>query len=168
MYIRQFPAPMAIYPLRLVLAQGFHLLISMGIVLVMAGTLRGISNPLALVSLVPSLALLFMLGWSLAVCTGLASLHFPDAKHMIELVFQGIFYLTPVMLTDDILNTIGMFEYYQLNPFGWYLRLLRQPILEGTFPSPSLFAATTVFAVGALCLASLALRRLERRIIFHL
>ena len=125
-YIRRYPAPMAIYPLRFILGQGFHLIISMGIVLVLAVVLRGIESPLSLLSLIPSMVLLLTFGWSLTVISALVATHFPDAEHMSELVFRCVFYLTPVMLTDKILKDIGMFQYYQLNPVTWFLRLLRR------------------------------------------
>src|SRR5262245_17665162 len=72
-YIRQFPAPMAIYPLRATLGSAFHFLVG----LLLAGVLgiwfnRGI-EPLALVSLVPALLLMLAAGWAVALLFGLAT-----------------------------------------------------------------------------------------------
>ena len=58
---------------------------------------NGFENPLALLSLVPTFALLFVIGWSLAVCTGVGNVMFQDAQHIIEVVMQIVFYLTPII-----------------------------------------------------------------------
>src|SRR5438270_5325894 len=69
-YIRQFPAPMAIYPLRTALGGTIHFLIALGVVILMAFVLRQIDprgansplvqHPVALFSLLPSLVILFV------------------------------------------------------------------------------------------------------------
>src|SRR5207244_8981444 len=66
-YIRQCPLPLAIYPLRTAIGGLFHL--SMGLIVV-AGVcfvLRSLPGVAALASLPPTLLLLFVFGWSLAV-----------------------------------------------------------------------------------------------------
>ena len=45
----------------------------------------------ALLSLVPTFALLFVIGWSLAVCTGLANVMFQDSQHLVEVGMQIMF-----------------------------------------------------------------------------
>jgi ABC-type polysaccharide/polyol phosphate export permease len=168
MYIRQYPAPVAIYPLRLVLGLAFHLVLTLIVVVLLTTVLHGIENPLALLSLIPSLAVILIMGWSLAALTGLATVHFPDTKQLCEVTFQGLFYLTPVMLTDEVLTRLNLSGWYRLNPFFWFLRLLREPLLHGQVPSWQAYAVTAGTAAAAMTLAALALRRLEKRIIFYL
>ena len=55
-YIRQHPAPLAIYPLRTTLGAGFHFLLGFGITAVFVWWVKGFGNPLALLSLVPTFA----------------------------------------------------------------------------------------------------------------
>src|SRR3954465_11547641 len=66
-YIRQCPLPLAIYPLRTSIGGLFHL--SMGLIVTagLCSILRVVPSFTALLSLLPTIALLFMLGWSLAV-----------------------------------------------------------------------------------------------------
>jgi lipopolysaccharide transport system permease protein len=168
MYIRQYPAPIAIYPLRLVLGLGFHLVLALVVVIGLAAVLRGLANPLALLSLVPSIFLLMVLGWAIAVLSGLATVYFPDTKHLTEVAFQGLFYLTPVMLTDEILNKLHLATWFQFNPFFWFMRLLRDPVLLGQVPSWQAYGIATLTTVVGLLVAGLMLRRLERRFIFYL
>src|SRR5262249_698605 len=62
-YIRQFPAPLAIYPLRLILGLAFHTLLALVVVVGLSAALRGLANPLALISLIPNIFLLMLMGW---------------------------------------------------------------------------------------------------------
>jgi len=77
-YIRQHPAPLAIYPLRTTLSAGFHFVLGFGIATVFVWCVQGFGNLPALLSLVPTFALLFVIGWSLAVCMGVATVMFHD------------------------------------------------------------------------------------------
>ncbi len=167
-YIRQHPAPMAIYPLRTVLGAGFHLLVGIAVVLALAGVLNGFNHPLVLLSLIPSLLLLFVLGWSLAVLAGLINLHFRDVQHLSEIAFQMLFYLSPIMYRPEILHGTGFEWLMTYNPVRAFLSLLREPILNGQLPSAACYAAAVGATALALVLAALALRRGQRRIVFHL
>lgn len=69
-YIRQQPVPMALYPLRTVLATAFHLVIGLVPVVALSGWFNKLIGPMALLSLVPSLVLLLVLGWAIAVLMG--------------------------------------------------------------------------------------------------
>ena len=96
-YIRQHPAPLAIYPLRTTLGAGFHFLLGFGIALVFVWWVNGFGNLPALLSLVPTFALLFVIGWSLAICMGVANVMFQDSQHLIEVLMQILFYVTPII-----------------------------------------------------------------------
>src|SRR5438094_2308096 len=80
MYIRQFPAPMAIFPLRTALGGTIHFLIALAVVTGVAWIFQGAVNPLALLSLIPVVLLLFIFVWSLAVLAGIANLFFNDTQ----------------------------------------------------------------------------------------
>src|SRR5262249_3135911 len=53
-YIRQYPAPMAIYPLRTALGGVIHFLVALGVVLGLAWCLLGLGNLPALACLLPN------------------------------------------------------------------------------------------------------------------
>src|SRR5262245_41879735 len=83
-YIRQQAMPLAVFPLRTVLTIGFHFLISLALALVFARAVHGPGHPLALLSLVPTLTLLFLFGWSLGLLMGFCHVYFPDTQHLAE------------------------------------------------------------------------------------
>ena len=47
--------------------------------------------------------LLFVFAWSLAVCTGTLNVLFHDTQHLLEIILQILFYMTPIMYKPEIL-----------------------------------------------------------------
>jgi len=168
-YIRQQPAPLAIYPLRTTLGAGFHFLLGFGIAIVFVWCVGGFGNLLTLLTLLPTFVLLFIFGWSLAVCMGVANVLFQDSQHLIEVAMQILFYATPVMIRPEFFLQRRLVSWFvRLNPLAAFLELIRQPLLEGRLPSlwaVGMASLATLLAAGA---AALALKRFEKRMIFYL
>ncbi|HEV3003041.1 MAG TPA: ABC transporter permease, partial [Pirellulales bacterium] len=167
-YIRQYPTPLAIHPLRTVLGAGFHFLLSLVVVLILSWIFQGFGNLPALASLVPSLALLFVLGWSLAILTGLAGVFFPDMKHLLDILLQIVYYVSPIMYPAKMMAGRRLAWLVTYNPVTSLLDLVREPILYGRFPSWSAYEVTIAAVVVVTGLATLALVRFQRRLIFYL
>lgn len=168
MYIRQYPAPMAIYPLRTALGNGFHFLLALALAMGLACGTRGIPGPLALLSLVPTLLLVLIFGWSVATLIGLATVRFRDTNYLSELALQGLFYLTPVMYRPEMLIDRGMGMLVHYNPLMPFLNLLRQPILYGNVPALRTYFAACLVVMTVSSVSWVLLRREERRLIFLL
>jgi ABC-type polysaccharide/polyol phosphate export permease len=166
-YIRQYPAPLAIYPLRTALGGAFHFLVALGLGMLLSWALNGVSNPLVLLSLLPGLVLLVLFGWSLSVLAGLATVHFPDTKHLSEVTFQMIFYVTPIIYPPSMVSgRLGVVM--SCNPLSFFLDLFREPIILGQLPPLTSFLGACLTVAVAAGGAAYALRSLERRFIFHL
>lgn len=181
-YIRQFPAPLAIYPLRIVLGAAFHFVIGLGLAIAIGlavgpDTSELYGDPeatrmlqlLALPSLLPTCVLLFLFAWSLAILFGMLSVRFRDTRHLAEIGLQGLFYLTPIMYRIDAFkNQHRLTRLLQCNPLASFLDLLRAPILLGHVPSLSAYATATTVVGILMCTAIAALWVDERKLIFHL
>jgi ABC-type polysaccharide/polyol phosphate export permease len=167
-YIRQFPAPMAIYPLRTMLGMAFHFAVSMVLVLALTLGFTGSLNPLALLSLVPTLVLLLLLGWCVALLFGLATVRFRDTRHLADVGLQALFYMTPIMYRPEMLSHSRLGQVMQFNPLLPFLNLLREPIVEGHVASPGTFTAAFLIVLLLSTASALLLVRQERRLIFHL
>jgi ABC-type polysaccharide/polyol phosphate export permease len=166
-YIRQYPAPLAIYPLRTALGGTIHFFMALLVVLGLAWGFNGFANPLSLFSLIPSIVLLFIFAWSLAVLLGCANVHFQDTQHLAEVGFQILFYATPIMYKLEYLHGwIGWLENF--NPIYYIIQLVREPILDGHAPSLLTYGVACSTIVVTLSAASITLARLQRRLIFHL
>ena len=172
-YIRSHSAPLGIYPLRVVLGVSFHFLLTVLITMVLTWTVQGgVNNPLALLSLVPSLLLLFCFGWAVSVITGFANVYFPDTQHLSMIGLQILFYLTPVMypphVMEKIKNNDGMSMILAYNPLGSLVHLVRDPITIGAFPSMTTYLIAGSMTAVLVAVALLILVKLQNYLIFHL
>jgi ABC-type polysaccharide/polyol phosphate export permease len=173
-YIRQHPAPMAIYPLRMALGAAFHFAAGYLLVIVLSLLCHGplYMAPAAWLSLAPSLALLLAFGWSMSVLFGLATVRFRDFKHLTEVAFQALFYLTPIMYPEDKMRdllarrTVGWL--FTLNPFVPFLNLVREPVAHGQAPAASVYLTASLITLTTGALATLWLKSEERKIVFNL
>jgi lipopolysaccharide transport system permease protein len=168
-YIRQHPAPLAIYPLRVVLSAGFHFILGFGLALIYVWWCNGFGNAPAVLTLVPAFALLFVFGWSLAVCMGVANVMFRDAQHLAEILMQIAFYATPIMYGPEMLLQRKLVAWFvRLNPLAAFLELVRNPLLSGELPSSWAVGLASSATAVTVTLAVLALKRYEKSMIFYL
>jgi ABC-type polysaccharide/polyol phosphate export permease len=176
-YIRQYPAPLAIYPLRTVLGGTIHFLISLGVVLALAFYCRAtgpviegqeIYNPWVLLTLLPAMLLLFLATWSLALLAGFSNVLFQDTQHLSEIGFQILFYLTPVIYTPAWLSSHSLGRVMDFNPISAFLHLFRDPILYGHVPDAATYRVALATVALLLGTALLMLNRLQKRLIFYL
>jgi ABC-type polysaccharide/polyol phosphate export permease len=168
-YIRQYPAPLAIYPIRSTLGAAFHFFVALVLVLMLTALFKwSLPSATALLALVPGILLLLVFVWAITVLLGLAQVHFPDSKHLAEVGFQALFYLTPIMYPATMLDGGRLGLILRCNPLSFFLQLLREPILHDQLASPSMYAGALLTVLVAVAGAAYALSRLERRFIFHL
>jgi ABC-type polysaccharide/polyol phosphate export permease len=167
-YIRQYPAPMAIYPLRIALASTFHFLIATGLVIILCWIIHGFGNLLVLPVVLLSIPILFIVAWSLAVLVGFANVYFQDTQHLTEIGFQILFYMTPIIYRESLLKDQHMSWVVVWNPVRALIDLIRRPILDGDLPSVGTYLIALSTAAVLATAASLVLARLEKRVIFAL
>jgi lipopolysaccharide transport system permease protein len=167
-YIRQHPAPMAVYPLRTSLGAMIHFLLALVVVVALAVLVCGLPRLPALLSLLPTLGLFFLFGWSLAVLAGLANVFFQDTRHLVEVAFQILFYATPIMYKEEMLQNNHLGWLFRFNPLIPMLQLVREALLQGTVPSLGTYAAATITVLVTGGAALFCLTRLQRQLIFYL
>jgi len=167
-FIRSHPLPMAIYPLRTVLSVGFHFVIILALTILLAWAAHPLSNPLALLTLVPTLVLLFLFGWSMAVLFGFANIYFPDTHHLTQIAFQVLYYLTPVFYPADLMKIKLLHAIVAYNPLGNFVMLIRDPLLNARSPSMATFGLAGLTVFLTCCAAIYTLKRQERKVIFYM
>ncbi len=167
-YIRQHPAPIAIYPLRTALGETVHFLLALCVVLALVWSFNGFANLGVLVCLVPALALLFLLAWSMALVAGVANVYFQDTQHLADVGFQILFYATPIIYPLERLGPGRLAALLRCNPLIPFFDMVREPIVHAHVPGPMTYlqAAVTVLITGSL--AMLVCNRAQRQLIFHL
>jgi ABC-type polysaccharide/polyol phosphate export permease len=168
-YLRQFPVPLAIFPLRTTLGSAVHFFAALAVVLVLVAATLGLGHPLVLLSVVPAVALLFCMGWALATLMGIATVLYDDVQHLGQIGFQALFYLTPILYPPEILKDQPILAWIvAVNPLVPLLNLLREPIVFGRLCSWETYAFAPVTVLLTVGMACLALRRMQGRLIFHL
>jgi lipopolysaccharide transport system permease protein len=166
-HIRQQPLPLAIFPLRTVLRTSIHAGLALLVALVVSMFFNGASSVLVAFSALPGLMILFLVGLALATLLGILHTHFPDTQHLVEIVLQALFYLTPVMYKANAFANRGRLTYLiNCNPFTSLLELVRQPLLDGLYPDPVHLLQATAFLLVVGTLAWLCLWRFERTLVY--
>lgn len=170
-FIRQCPAPLTLYTLRTIIGIGIHFLITMGIVVLAIMVLQPAMR-LKVLSimwvLIPSIVMLFVFCWSISVIAGLISVYFNDAAHLAEVIFQILFFLTPVFYPVSMIVDRGLTPLLTYNPIVAFLEIIRSPLLYGQIPSAwALLKALTITAVSATA-AVATMAWLQRKLIYRL
>jgi lipopolysaccharide transport system permease protein len=169
-YIRQCPLPLALYPLRTALGALFHVAMGLIVVTGFCAAIRGYPGIVPLLSLVPTLALIFAFGWALASLSGTFNVFFQDTQHLAEVGFQILFYLTPIIYTIDLVHEKweAMAWLPEWNPVNAFLVLIREPLIFHRLPTIGQYGyATAITAIMAI-LAAVLLGRMQKRLIFYL
>jgi lipopolysaccharide transport system permease protein len=168
-FLRQHSTPLAVFPLRVALTETFQFFMSLVVLLGLVWLAQGFQNLPVLVSLVPTVVLLFVLAWSLSLLAGFANVYVTDTQHVCDLAFQTLFYLTPIVYhTSDLGGGRLSWVVAHCNPIVPLLRLFREPILEGRVPALETYASGLAIVVAVAALASFAGLRAQRKLIFHL
>jgi ABC-type polysaccharide/polyol phosphate export permease len=171
-YIRQCSMPLAIFPLRTALGTTFHFLIALAVVVLLISGLGILGfrqvHLAAFVHIVPAAVMLFFVCWSLAILAGMANVYFQDTQHLLEVGFQMVFYATPIIYKANVLESYGLGWVLNYNPAVVFLKLIRDPILDGTAPSLTTYAHGLLILVITGGLATYFMSRAQKRLIFHL
>ena len=166
--MRQQPVPVLMFPLRVVLGASLHLTISLLIAVLLTAVFVGMPSMMMLFSILHAVGLLFCLGLGLATISGLVYTHFTDTKHLVEILMQALYFLTPVIYPPQMFDNRAKLSWLvvKLNPLNAVLELVRQPLLNGEYADPWNWQLALLFLAVVSALAWWGLRKLEQNLIF--
>jgi ABC-type polysaccharide/polyol phosphate export permease len=170
-FIRQCPLPLAVYTLRTVLGAGIHFLIGLAVVLLaVLVLLPDLRLPILQIAwvFVPALVLLFIFCWSISVLASLISVYFHDTAHLSDVIFQVLFFLTPIVFPVSMMVDRGLTILLSINPVVAFLEIIRTPLLSGQVPPAWAFAKAMIVTTIAAGAATAAMAWLQKKLIFHL
>jgi ABC-type polysaccharide/polyol phosphate export permease len=167
-FIRSYPAPLGIYPLRVTLGMSLHFLLTLAATLAVASVVHGVPSLWALVSLGPTLVLLFLFGWAVTVLFGIANVYFPDTQHLAQIGLQILFYLTPIIYPTQAIGARGFATILAFNPMSPLILLVREPIVSGQVPPLSTYLVATLTTAILVMVANIVLLKLQNHIVFKL
>ncbi|MBX9584608.1 MAG: ABC transporter permease [Gemmataceae bacterium] len=168
-YIRQSPLPYALYPLRLVLGTAVHSGIAFLAALAVVVAVKGsFPDPLVLLAVAPALALAVVFGWAVAAICSCAQVYFHDTSHLLEVVAQFGFFLTPIVYPPELLVNKGLRWLVVVNPVNLFLELVRTPLLHNDLPSAQAYGYAVAVTTVAVGLAAGVIAWAKSRLIFRL
>lgn len=167
-YIKQCRHPLAIYTLRTTLS---HLIVLMlastslvAWVLVVMPQNFGWSW-LAALLIYPIVA---MVVWPLTTLLAYIAARFRDVPHALGLLFQGLWFISPVYFEEKLFRGGNMHALVDYNPVYHILQIIRAPLLQGKWPTAANFAFALGTAAVLALLAWLVGRTAEKKVIFYL
>lgn len=172
-YIRQQPLPFSIYPLRVVLGTLIHFMISLALVVVTVMILapETVSTAAVLARLpgvIPAILLLVVFAWSIATIAAFAGAYFHDTKHLIEILTQLLFFLTPIMYSPArVVEKVGAWM-IELNPVAHFLMIISYPLADGSAAPPDTYFTAGCVTAALFGLACCTMAWLQKRLIFQL
>lgn len=131
-----------------------------------AGASAAIFHPLGLITVLPGIAILFVFGLGLGVFQAVVGTVFRDYQHISGILFQALFYATPIIYPPEILGHRSYI--YAYNPFHYLISAVREPLLTGSPPSLLLLGVAAAVSVALLWFSAWLLGRIDRRLVSHL
>jgi ABC-type polysaccharide/polyol phosphate export permease len=144
-----------VYPLSVVASKLVDLVLSL-IPFTILAIVLGRPPTAAWIFVVPALVLATLFSAGLSVLFSSLTVFYRDMRHLVDILIQVWFYLTPVLYPASFLEKLpypGLRWALQANPATPIIRCFQVPLYEGRAPEPALLgwatlAACAVFAVG--------------------
>jgi lipopolysaccharide transport system permease protein len=167
-YIKQCRHPLAIYTLRTALANLIVLMLAS--VTLLAWVLVTLPGNIAWAWLGALLVfpLVLMQAWPLATLLAYIGVRFRDLQHALGLVFQALWFVSPIYFEARFFQEGGLGVLVDYNPVYHLLEIVRAPLLKGTWPTLTNYAFVIGSAALLGLLAWLVGRRAESKVIFYL
>jgi len=164
--IRKVYVPKMIFPLANVIARYIDHLILTVILLVFLVVFRmPFSWYLFLIPFIILIHFLFSLGISLIFAV--AYIKVRDVQHIVAIVFQALFFLTPIIYSVDVLPK-SFRPLFLLNPVYYFVQIFRFPVYYATLPSWKVISAALMLTIGAIVLGTYIFYKKEKYFVFHL
>jgi lipopolysaccharide transport system permease protein len=167
--IRKVAVPQAIYPLSVVGSKLFDLLVAL-VPMALLSTLMDRPPGVTWVFVLPAIvfASAFAVGMSLFFSS--ATVFFRDVRHLIDVLFQIWFYLTPIFYPQEFLERLP-YEWVKrslsANPAAPIIRCFQAALYENRFPDGETVALAATAALLSLVLGTMVFVRVESRHIHH-
>ncbi|OGD20668.1 MAG: hypothetical protein A2W03_02805 [Candidatus Aminicenantes bacterium RBG_16_63_16] len=164
--IRRVYVPKLVFPVSNVLARfADHLILTA--VLFVFMIIFGTPWTWALL-LVPAVIILhFLFALGLSLLAAVADIRVRDVQHVVAILFQALFYVTPVFYSADIVPD----KYRALflaNPFYYFVQSFRAPIYQGSLPAWNELGIAALLAAATFAAGFLIFIRKEKDFVFHL
>lgn len=114
--------------------------------------------------LFPILFLMFLMTYSMGFLLGIAFVYFRDLRHILTLIIQVLFYLTPIIYKSDMIPEKFKLIIY-LNPFGVFFDSIHQVYYYGNMISLNSSLIMLAWTLFFIILFQVMNGKLSRRIV---
>jgi len=163
-YLKQTNVNAQIFPLRIVLGAFINLLYSLMAFFVVYLFLKPSLFSIKMLMIIPGLFIIFIFSLALANFSAVINVNFRDYQPLQSLIFQGLFYVTPIIYKTDMLKERGFEFVYKLNPFYYVIEVIRKPMLGEALPSINTYLISFSIAI-VLFYISVKMVNKEKRIL---
>lgn len=168
-YIRLSPLPYGIYPLRTVMGNAVHFLITMVVLIAAVAVL----NPTVYLhstigASFPGILMALLFGWGIATIAAFATTYFHDISHLIEVSTMAFFFLTPIIYGRELLDNKDLGWMVDINPIYVFIEIIREPLVSGIIPDWSRYAYAGGLMLASVGMAFGVIGWLQKRVVFQL
>jgi lipopolysaccharide transport system permease protein len=167
--IRKVSVPQAVYPLAVVGSKLVDLLLSL-VPLALLAAILGRPPGGSWLLLVPGVLLAASFATGLSLFFSSVTVFFRDVRHLVDILFQIWFYLTPILYPFEFLEKVPQpwaRTLLALNPVTPIVRWFQLVIYEGRAPDARTAFLATAWGVGALAAGFAFFRRFEHEHIHY-
>lgn len=145
-YLKQLPLPQSIFILRTLLTQLIFLSIGLATALGVLLYFGKLTLP-GLIFCIPGLLILIIYSYGAIGSLAYLGLRYRDLQHGLTGILSLLFVVTPVIYPAEVLIQKGLAFAIYGNPFASLIEVVRYPILNAEFASPSHYLASSAFAL---------------------
>jgi len=167
--IRKVSVPQMVYPLSVVASKVVDLVLSLAPLALLAAALGRVPG-VSWLAVVPAVLLASLFSAGLALLFSSLTVFYRDMRHLIDILIQVWFYVTPVIYPAEFLDKLPhawMRTLLRLNPATPVVRLFQLSIYEGRTPSAAAFGAAALSTALVLALGLAVFLRHEDEHIHH-
>jgi lipopolysaccharide transport system permease protein len=167
-YIKQCRHPLAIYTLRTALTNLIVLSLASITLLGWVVVVFPHNINFSWLSLLLAYPILVLIAWPMATILAYGTTRFRDIPHALGLVFQSIWFISPIYMEEKVFLSSNLRFLIDYNPVYHLLELFRAPLLRGTLPT----LTNVSFCLGSIVFLTLIAWQIgsqsEKKVIFYL
>ncbi|KVO55711.1 ABC transporter permease [Burkholderia stagnalis] len=114
-----------------------------------------------------SFVILYFFALGIALILAVAMVYFRDLQHLISVLMQALFFLTPIMYQPDALSP-ALQRILRFNPMVYFVDLFRAPIYRSELPSMTVIGVSAFAALASFSIGLKIFRSYENKLIFRL
>lgn len=146
-YLKQTATNAQIFPIRNVLVNFINLLYSVIAFFIIYIFLKPDMFNFGMLMAIVGLIINLLFAIALSNVSAVINLKIRDFQPFQSLIYQGLFYATPIIFPAKILKEKG-FEYlYRINPFYYMIEVIKTPLLGEKLPSMDIYLIAIVISV---------------------